>query len=259
MLTKKDILKQLQNNVKYQGKTQKTIFKELGGLYQCRKELVKLRQFHYYEQLPYELQNMILLYSKALKYYPRLCKRYNTVTDIAYFNEYCDVPMSINEIKNGLMNPDKIIFYRPDIIQILNRYHNQYYWVELSISNEYLTKFSKEMVTINSLTSNLYSIDFKNKLAIYQKRRCETIKPGYAKSKILTEINWPDHFYNIQSLLYWFMILRLNCKQFNLPVPKNKYSVHIRYHLTNVNDIMVNMIKDCHDMQARLIEIITNN
>lgn len=110
------------------------------------------------------------------------------------------------------------------------------------------------------MTLKDFNIDFKNKLAIYQRRRCEEIKPGYAQSKILKELNEINiDFNDYKNSVYWFMLLRFNCKQFNLPVPKNIYKYFnvtnddtIIYDEYTLDDLLIKLSHECHTMIEQL-------
>lgn len=118
-LKRAEILRELQTYKKYQGKTQKHISDKYNNITKLRSELYTLQagnKFHHYEELPDELQNVILQESKTLKYYPRLSKKSNTTTDLSYFNEYCDLPIHDKEIKSYVetTKPKTLIIYRQE-------------------------------------------------------------------------------------------------------------------------------------------------
>lgn len=275
-MKRQQIVKELQETSKYRGKTQKYITDKLGGINNLRSELFQLtRNFDYYNQLPGELQNVILSESDTLKYYPRISKQYNNPTDLAYFNEFCDQLINCKELNNYMQKsmPQTLIAFYWNRISIYNRLYpnNIYYLSILELKRDIYWKSGLGIERrINDIAPAVpHEIDYKNKMAIYQRRRCEEIKPGYAKSKVLDELNQQEltiNFNNYQSLLYWFMVLRLNCKQFNLPVPKNIYQHFMVtdetdekdvYNGYTLNDLMVKLSKECSDMMDHLVDAIT--
>lgn len=265
-LKRPEILKALQNCPKYRGQSQKSIIAQLGDIHQCRIELDLLtNQFYYYEQLPYELQNLILLYSGALKYYPRLCKRTNAITDCSYFNQYGNKPLTRREIANYLkeMKPERFLLYDSLGIYTCHRFYGEslhYYISLLYHCRDEINISTTDFITISDIDDlNLsLNLDLKTRLAIFQRRQFK-VRATFQFID-LKEIDSDDYIV----LLYKFRILRLNCKQFNLPVPKDIYRYFcvvkkITYKNYTMDELIIKLKDECCDMRIRLIDHLKND
>lgn len=265
-LKRPEILKALQNCPKYHGQSQKSILSQLGDIHQCRIELDLLtNQFYYYEQLPYELQNLILLYSGALKYYPRLCKRTNAITDLSYFNQYGNKPLTRREIENYVneMKPEQFLLYDSIGIYTCRRFYGeslQYYISLLHHCRDEINVSTIDFVSVLDIEEiNLsLNLDLKTRLAIFQRRQFK-VRAAFQFID-LKEIDSDDYIV----LLYKFRILRLNCKQFNLPVPKDIYRYFcvvkkIMYMNYTIDELIIKLKEECRDMRIRLIDRLKND
>ena len=243
------VLKRLRTYRPYDTMSLKKIETQLGNnVASFRKELERLdnsyNRFDQFSNLPPDLQAVILSENKqALSKSPRISKilKNSPTVNNTYYHQFCNNPITFDEIKIYLkyVNPSKILFEEHGKMQmeILNRINNNniqnnyfrhYLYVNNNLRACYPGKINGGKVTMNNIMKKEkdISIDLKNMYYIYKMRQCESIKPGYSKTKVKEFLNlYHDikysHTYAI--LLSTFLYLRENLKLFNQSVPDNVY------------------------------------
>lgn len=221
-------------------------------------ESKKLTHFEHFEELLPELQSMIMSQNnETLKKSQMLNKSVTRYTQQEYYQRYCNLPISKKEIV--AYQPDKmyiLVNHRNTVTQerflIINtwaRDDNDYrqYLPKISIKNNiivYIPGITYHIQNINNIdidfTSHL-AIDLLTVYKLLKARHCETIKPGYAKSKILNalkkiqNINRKNDYYSWMN--YW-MYLTVNCKQFPI-LQKEEIFKKLRVTVDNDGEVIM--------------------
>lgn len=283
-MNRNEVLKKLQQFPDYKGLSQAQISKKLGNNVQSFRNKyhqleLKYSKFDYFEQLPQELQAGILSATvPTLKHSQVLNKSmsHNLHLSQNFYNQFCDLPWSVKEMRKYLnkTRPEKILFFHKSENRTQEFYlrnnNGNYKYIDINIENGQIYYINGAIaVRINELSIKLYDIDLFHMYHIYKLRQCETIKPGYSKAKVLEAL---DHFYNTRkgedykSLMFIFLYLHGNLKQFNQSVPKNEYKYYVisddedttygKDQLT-INELKYRIDQQCQDMYEQLVSTIT--
>lgn len=286
-LDRATLLNQLKTFPKYQDVSKTKIGK---GRYinDLRVELVNLRrevkQFDQFMDLPSDIQATILAedpttLKKSLRLTPSLFR--SPAISNTYYHQFCNLPLSEKEITSYITNSLPINFLSHIFGPTFNNFHRlyrndtiynyQYIYNQIYLNNNRVLANSGQNFNnpITEIVRPFDNIDYINMYYVYKRRNCERVKPGYAKTKVLEQLN---EFYrnidfnNYQSLLFLFTFFKNHLKIANLESPKNIY----KYYQINVNDdkatygpnaytkhdLQIMLSEDCEQMYNQLIQYI---
>lgn len=242
--------------------------------------LLKPDRFEYFEQLPEDLQDVIFKESETLKQSQKLNKtisRIQSPTTLSYYNQYCHLPINANEIQSNIINfkPDQMSFFFHDQFQFFYRIFDgsdNILYNGFSIFYDNSKIIHDRYYVAQDFTSNLATPDLKNMMIIYKQRKCEQIKPGYAKIKtlkVLDTLYKSVDFSDYEQLLILFYYLRSSCKMFHLTYPQDVYKKYlINFNLPNATygkekltlvQLLIQLSEECNVMYNQLVDHINNN
>ncbi len=220
--------------------------------------------FSYFLQLPEDLQSEIFKL-EGLRYLFRLSKTVGPTLALSFYERYQSFKITTKQYNYCIQqNPEKLL---------VKCTSNQYRMYTKLYSNHGIAYHSQSISQHGKMERGevlpVYdygsTFDLLNTYLIYKRRQCEKIKPGYAKNKVLLELNNiknPCYYSCLYDLYLW---LRLNAKLFNLVVNKNKFKYNVVtnekliYSLkqTNIKDLLVELEQEVLTLKRKLVEAIT--
>jgi hypothetical protein len=175
-----------------------------------------MKQFN---DLPLELQSEILIHNPK---YLTINKKLDKHT---FYQEYCDLPISVNEFINYFIKQNKTpcIIYSNNIdeedlpeftVHIIHEDHVDVHMLFIDNTDE--DEFIVNTITmsyipynnikdyINSFNYNVIYYDVKTTFNILKNRNCESIKPGYAYMMTMKIVNYYTPKINVDNLYSFF-------------------------------------------------------
>jgi len=262
-LDRTQILKRLQTTKEYKGWSQQKISDHLGNhVFKFRKELDRIEnKFHYFLNLPDDIQAVILLYDKSLlKKSLQLCHAMRASPPIksAYFHTFCNQPLNYHEIHNFVR------FHGGDAILLNNNGHLTCYYKTKDDQFSYMTRtYSIDKWYGHKIVYRRH--DYHNRIIdcqhykmfdllsffnMFKNRQCDWIKKDYSYIKTKEKLQL---FYDsiimdsYESLLILFMYLKLNLKQCGVKTPKYSHQ-HDVVDVTRDNTLLIHNLKQQVDV-----------
>lgn len=248
-----DLIQELKSHDNYKNLSEyqirKVIGKEYGQSRATNKQLTdKISKSRFnFTGLPLELQDIILS-EYSLIPSQTVDKTSRKITQQSFFNQMCVKPISVKEIKNYINNylPEHIyFFYHEKHVNRSNIVHMgamKYTLIDMDNINKYLYYLTYEIVEqidINVSYSIIKSNDHKEikiyptrlpdlltQYFIYKNRKCDDIRAGFSKNKILEELKSTyDKLYidEYTSLLSLYLYIKVNLSRFPVLIPINTY------------------------------------
>lgn len=211
-------------------------------------------QFENFNNLPSELQDVILSeYTSTLSKVPEINTKLLTITKQSYIDKICTQPISKKEIKlyKKKYNPDTIYYFFQEHHRLIHMgvlkfmlqeidIHGYHYTTSYDVVEEddhsltYQIIAGKNMDSIilnkdNSEYMTNIELDLLTQYTIYKDRKCEQLKPYFARNLILNHLkNKYNEMYkiNYKSLLMLYVYLRVNLLNFPFKLP-NLYEKYI--------------------------------
>lgn len=269
------VLSELHQYHKYRKVTKKQVREKYDDYINILKNLQQ--EFSYFKQLPDDIQ------TKIMSEYPRVfikstrisnTMRQSPSINFTYYQKYCNLPISEKEINNYMVVPKNIMFLTIDNYNTdksLKYYHQvdgddeAYKLEKLEIATMYYNFNLTSQINQNSNIPDIY-----NMYQIYKLRRCEVIKPGYAKIKVKEYL---QNFKDLVKVTYnewltYFNYLRYSLDIIDIPVVKNEYlfyrvsknsnkRTYGKYNLT-YDALLVQLSMQCEEMYNQLMHEIEN-
>jgi hypothetical protein len=168
-----------------------------------------------FDNIPMELQ------SEILKQHPKYLTIKKNLDKQAFYQQYCDLPISLNEFINSFKTP--CIVYSSNIdeedlpeftVHIIHDNHvnvhmlfidnvDQDEFIVNTISISYIP-YNNIKQYLDSFNYNEIYYDIKTTFNILKNRNCENIKPGYATSQTMKIVNNLTKNINVDNLYSFF-------------------------------------------------------
>ena len=207
-----------------------------------------LKEFHQFTDLPPDIQNVILT-NKSLVKSQRLSPSINKITQDTYYHQLCDKPITDKELVNYIdrFYPDQFFLIHTQTCEkFISSYDGDTKTPRLYkklIEKIQIKKKVEYVYYVESMDSYIIdtmenaNLDLLSAYFIYLQRRCESIKPQYAKHRVQKHLD--DYYHTIDftkysSVLCWYLYLRVNLQRFPVLLPKNDF---VHYKVIEKNGI----------------------